>query len=138
MQKKPADRIGRAAAVVEDFREVRITVFDDILAEGIQQVVEQLQGQAVLADDARHVLEKRVLRIFSLGNQNQIRFKCSQLAQARLGRVVALVGEVVRSPGEAVNDADRVAQCPRQQEGRNREVLVMADRHLRAIIRCFS
>src|SRR6476659_4515437 len=60
-----------------------------------------------------------------------------QLLEPALRVEVSFVGEVVGRPGEAIDDADRLAQRARQQQRRNREVLVMADRHLRAIIRCF-
>ena len=48
-QKKPADRIGGAAAVVEHLGEIGITEFDDVLAERVQQVVDQLLRESVLA-----------------------------------------------------------------------------------------
>ena len=55
MQYQPPDRIGRASAVIEQFRIVRITGFHDVLRERIEQIVKELQWKLVVADDLRQI-----------------------------------------------------------------------------------
>ena len=61
-QQQAADRIGRAAAVVHQFREGCIAFLHHVLAEGVEQVAEQLQRQPVLGDGRPQALENRILR----------------------------------------------------------------------------
>jgi hypothetical protein len=51
VQHQTADRVGRTAAVVEQFRVIGIARFDHVLREGIKQVTEELDGQGVGGND---------------------------------------------------------------------------------------
>ena len=51
MQQQPAYGIGGAAAILDHFSEIGIALLGDILGEGIQQIVEELDRQAVLVND---------------------------------------------------------------------------------------
>jgi hypothetical protein len=58
MQQEPPNRVCRAAAVVEHFGEARVAALHHILRERVEQVVERLQREIVLADDLRDVVEQ--------------------------------------------------------------------------------
>ncbi|MND01302.1 hypothetical protein D3C83_202460 [compost metagenome] len=57
MQQQPSHRVGRAPAIVEHLAEARVAALHDVLRERIQQVMERLQRQAMLADDARDIVK---------------------------------------------------------------------------------
>ncbi len=50
VQQQAADRIGRAAAIIHDFAEIGVAGLGHVLAEGVEQVIEGLQRQLMLAD----------------------------------------------------------------------------------------
>ena len=62
MQQQAADRIGRAAAVLEQLGEVGVVLLGHVLREGVEQIVEQGERQAVRGDDARQIAKQRVGR----------------------------------------------------------------------------
>ena len=54
------------------------------------------------------------------------RLQCGQPLR-RLG--IALVGDIVGMTGKVIDHVHRAAHAPRQQEGTDREILVMTNRH---------
>ena len=65
MQQQAADRVGRAAAVVEQLGEVGVALLRHVLAKASSRSWKQLQRQAMLANDSRDVAEQRRLGGFA-------------------------------------------------------------------------
>ena len=110
VQHQAADRVGRAAAVVEQFRVIGVALLDDILGEGVEQIAEELERQRVLANDLGQRDEQRCLRSSAGGDAIQFRLICSEAGQPFLRRRVAFVGNVVGRPCKAIDDLDRPTQ----------------------------
>ncbi len=129
MQHQTADRVGRAPAVIEQFRVVGVAFLDDILREGIEQIAEKLKRQCVPVDDVGQRDEQRRLRGGAGGNAIQFRLIGRQPGQAFLGQGIAFVGDIVGATGETVDHLDRPTQRRRDEEGGNGEVFVVIDGH---------
>jgi hypothetical protein len=65
MQQQAAHRVGGASAVVQQLGEIGIAFLPDVLDEGVEQVAEQLQRQAIVGNDRPQAQEHRVLRRFA-------------------------------------------------------------------------
>jgi hypothetical protein len=63
MQHQPADRVGRAAAVVEQFRVVGIALLDDILAKASSRSRKELDWQACCDDLGQRDEQRRLRRV---------------------------------------------------------------------------
>ena len=79
--------------------------------------------------DPRKFPEQGLLRRLAALDAPQFRPEALQVRKPVRVRAFPLVGEVVRLPGEGVNELNGVAQPPGKQPGGDREVLVVADRH---------
>jgi hypothetical protein len=136
VQQQPADGVGRAAAVVEQFGAVGVGAavarLLDVLHEGAQQVGQQVFGQGVLRDGvgerAEHVRPARDRAALALRGGCELFAVGAQFGQAFVGRGVAFVGDVVRGAGEVVDRGDGRAQVRRAQPRGDRKVLVVRRR----------
>ncbi|MPN00109.1 hypothetical protein SDC9_147303 [bioreactor metagenome] len=132
MQQQPPHRVGRAAAVVQQFGlrgiGAAIARVDDVLHEGVQQIIQQRHGQGMRAD---LVLQRREHACPAWGwrvaccNALQFCAVVAQVLQARFGRCIPFVGQVVGCAGKTVDGGNRLAQMGRAQQGRDGKVLVM-------------
>jgi hypothetical protein len=125
-----AHRVGGTAAIVHQFVEVLVTFLVDVLDEGIKQIAEQLQGQAVGGDDRAQAQEDRVLRRPAGFDGVEFRLVAGEQLAALRGAEAALVGEIVGAAGEPVDRRHRLAQARGQQERGDGKVLVVVYSHL--------
>ncbi len=129
VQDQAADRVGRAAAVVEQFRVVGVAFLDDILREGVEQVAEELDRQGVFANHFGERDEKWRLRRRAGCDAVQFRLIGGQAGQPFFGHRIAFVGDVVGAAGKTIDRLDRPTQMRGNEEGGNREVFVVIDGH---------
>ena len=125
---------------LDDYRRQLLRPIDPVLRDVAKVIREHDLPVGLFADllDAfsQDVTKKRYADFSDLqqerfGRRGELPAVVVQPLQASLGRVAALVGEVVSIAREAVDDFDRRAQCCGKEERRNREIFVMADRHPR-------
>ena len=135
VQQQPADRVGRAAAVVEQLGAVGVARVAHVLLEGVEQVVQQRERQRVLAAIAaaqRHRTRcgQRAATAAepAASASRSARYAPSRPARSRR-RGVAFVGDVVGGAREAVDRRDRRAQRRRAQQRGDGKVLVVVDAH---------
>ena len=100
-----------------------VTLPGHVLRERIEQVSEQLDRKFMFPNDFRNLAQKR------FGRRGELAPILGELSQPYVGRVFTFVGEIVRAPGETVDDSDRLAQPRRHEQRSDREVLVMAHPH---------
>ncbi len=137
VQQQAADRVGRAAAVVQQGGAVRVTGMAGVLLEGVQQRGEQGHGQAVARDHRGERIEHAAPAAgagAAGGGVQQVGAVVRQQRLALGGRRVALVGDVVGRAGEPVDGAHGRAQLGRTQPRGDGEVFVVFDAHRRRIV----
>ena len=134
-QHDATDGIRRTATVVEKLRPALVAVLRHVLAEGAQQVGEQLRRQVVsthrVTESAEDIVGHRVVlrRVFVVGTLGPARKQPGLPAVEQrqpLGRGPrTLVGEIVGAPGKGVDGGDVRSDGGREQPRRDREVLVV-------------
>ena len=129
MQQQPPDRVGRAAAVVQQFGVVGVAVLDRVLREGGEQVAEGLQRQPVRRDDRAQAQEDRIAGRRAAFDAVELLPISGESAQTFFGRKLALVGDVVGRAGEGIDRRDGRPQRSRQQARADGEILVVIDGH---------
>jgi hypothetical protein len=132
MQQEAADRVRRAAAVVEQFAAVGVARLGGVLRERVEQIGEQRHRRATLrqldGERSEHLRPARRRRGAG-GDRDEVGAKRRQVGEALVGRRLAFVGDVVGGSREAVDRDDRRTQLRRTQPGGHREVLVVIDAH---------
>ena len=127
LQHQPADRIGRARAIVEQCHAVGVAGRGHVLTESRQQRAEAVDREAVSAN--RRLKIRPVRRRPRRGNRVEFAIEGLQGGQPVSGWSIALVGEVVGGAGEAVDGAHGRPQAARHQHRRDGKVFVVADPH---------
>jgi len=112
-QQQPADRVGRALAIVEEFFEVCITIADDILRKSRQEVGKKLQRKLEFAYDGHELAKPGYRRCKAGFYALQLLAKRIQLPKALFRRHIAFIGDVVRCAGKMVNELDGPAKSGR-------------------------
>ena len=136
VQQQSADRVGRTAAVVQQFGPVGVAVagfsVTHVLCESTQQVGQQRNRQAIGADglaqgdeDARPACAAGQ----PVGHSQQVAEIGVQILQALHGRRITLIGDVVGRSGEPVDRLNGRTQPRRAEPGGNGEVFVVFNRH---------
>ena len=129
VQHQPADGVGRAPAIVEQFRVIGIAFLDHVLREGVEQVAKELDGQGMGGNHLGQFDEQRCLRRRSGSDPVQFGVVGGQSGQSLLGGRIALVGDVVGAARKAVDRLDRLAQAGRHEQRGNGKIFVMIDGH---------
>ena len=132
VKQQAADRVGRAATVVEQPRAVGVAGLHGVGREGVEQVREKRGRQTVSCDGAGQRSEHlgpAGRRRGSRGDGEQVGAERGEVGDARFRCRIAFVGDVVGRAREAVDRADRRTQLRRAEPGGNRELLVMIDAH---------
>ena len=128
MQQQAPDRVGRAAAVIEQFGLVFVTGCVHVLLKSTEQVPQQGQGQLPLADlrcqRVKHA-EPAAGCGLAPGASFQIGLVERQVLRSLGGAGLALVGQVIGRSGEVVNGHHGRPQVRRAQQGSHRKVFVM-------------
>ncbi len=121
VQHVAADRAGGIAAVVHQFGPVGIAALDSVAAEGLQEIEAMHGRQSALV---QHPAQGQRLGIdVALARQGGAHgFEQAELV---VGRQRRMVRDVVGDAGEAVEGQDRRPVLGLQDEGRDREVLVL-------------
>ena len=107
LQQQTADRISRAAAIIEQGFEGVVAHSDDVLRKRRQQVVEQRQLQLMLADCSGEV---RPLGRRTAFDRVQLRAQDVERCQTFGRRRVSFIGKVICSARESINRAHRGPQ----------------------------
>jgi hypothetical protein len=129
VQQQAPDRVGRAAAVVDEFGVGGVARLRHVLRKGIEQIAKKLQRQVVLGDDRAQAQEDRMYGRLPGRDGIEFRLVAVEQAQAFFRGQCAFVGEVVGAAREDVNRRHRFAQGGWQQEGCDGKVLVVVDGH---------
>jgi hypothetical protein len=127
VQHEATDRVGGAARVVEELRVGRIAFLHHVLLEGVDEIAQKRRGQRVRAHGAGDAREPGFGLAARLDRVERAQVSIEP-RQALGGARVALVGDVVGAPREAVDGLDGRSQAGRKQPRRDREILVVVDR----------
>lgn len=131
MQDDASDGIGRACAVVQQLVERVIAGDSLILLEGIEEGVEEGGIEAVSADGAHQRSEAGVL-VRRVGESSvEAMAKVAERKErsfASSGRAIVLIGQVIGGAAEPVDMGEGIAQMPRNQKRKHREILVVCSR----------
>jgi hypothetical protein len=129
VQHQPPDGIGRAAAVIHELAEVRVARLDDVLREGVEQIVKGLVRQRVSGDHPRQVREQvGVARASRLEPAQRVAIAVEERDPPGRGNI-SLVCKIVRAPREPVDDRHGMTQPRRKQQRCDRKILVVTDGH---------
>src|SRR5205823_3056169 len=129
---EPADRIGGAAAVIEQVFEGRVARRQDVLPEGRQEVAQRRQRQTMAAYRGRELRKGWLRRQGSRFDRRKRTFVTIERRQSRLRDDIALVREVVGSAREAVDRGDGRPQAFGHEPRRDRKGFVMSARHAKS------
>ena len=132
VQQQPADRVGRAPAVIEQLRAVAVVCWVTSCSNALSKSAAGARG----AETARswppagsNTGGQREVAGCPCAAASRSRTVGRQIGQALLRRCFALVGQVVRRAGERVDGPNGRPQPRRAQQRRHRKVLVMIDAH---------
>jgi len=134
MKQQATDRVCRATAVIEQLGAVGVARLGGVLRERVEQVGEERHGQAMSGQlngqRPEHLGPARRWRPTGR-DRHEISAKRGQVGEARVGRRIAFIGDVVGRAGEAVDRNDRRTKLRRTQPGGHRKVFVVIDAHWR-------
>ncbi len=129
VQQQAADRVGGTVAVIVERGEGLVADRAHVLGECGQQVAEEAHRETMGAHRLGQVPERSRAKAFAPFDGVEFPRVGSEPVQARGGRDVALVGDVVGTPGEVIDGQHRPTQATGHEEGSDRKVFVMAGGH---------
>ena len=128
VQQQAPDRVGRAAAIVQQFGLVSVAGFVHVLLKSAEEVVQQRQWELPLGylrgQCGKHAGPSTACGL-TLCAGGQIGFVERQVLRSPGGAGVALVGQVVGGPCKVVNRHHGRPQVRRAQQRSHRKVFVM-------------
>ena len=130
------DWIGAAAAIIEDFAECRIAENTLILLECVDEIEKRLGRKIAAADRAGEGDENRRAGA-AVEALQRLPPKIRQKPQRDVA-VARFVAQIVGDSAEGVDVAEILPQISREQEGDDREILVMPPRELTRLHFCLS
>ena len=136
VQQQPSHRIGRARAIVQQLRAVGIAGVAHILLEGVEQGMQPLRRQVMLADRLRQRREhcRPVSAVGSAVEHGlQVGAVRRQLSSSLRGGCVAFVGQVVGAACKSVQRHHGRAQRGRAQQRCDGKVFVVLLGHARIV-----
>ena len=133
VKQQPPDRIGGAAAIVEQLRAVLVAVLHDVLLERAEQVrrAQRIGSECVrkACRSGTNDMPPARRRLVAGPQRCQLTAIRAQVHEPLGSRLVPFVGEIVRGAGEPVDGGHGRAQPPRTQHRRDWKVLVVIDAH---------
>ena len=129
MQHQSPDGIGRAATVIDDFRQIGVALFFNVLRKSRNQITKGLYGYLMLLNLMREPGKQLLLRNLPVLDNVELGNISSQIGKSRGSRRVTFVRYIVCRSSKRINGFHRSSQLFWQQQRGNREIFVMINRH---------